>query len=59
LLVWELHTVGGLDKIIFSPISIIVHVLRVLLHVRIELILHEGPSIPDIKVKQKRRRQMD
>jgi hypothetical protein len=35
------------------------HVLRVLLHVRIKLILCEWPSIPAIKVKQKRRGQMD
>jgi hypothetical protein len=41
LLVWELRGVGGLDGIIFGPLSIILHVLRVLLHVCIELILHE------------------
>jgi hypothetical protein len=30
-----------LDRIIFGPLPIIVHVLRVLLHVRVKLILHE------------------
>jgi hypothetical protein len=41
LLVWELPSAEGLDRIIFSPLSILVHVLRVLLHVRIKLILCE------------------
>jgi hypothetical protein len=41
LLVWELPSAGGLDKIIFSPLSILVYVLRMLLHVRVKLILRE------------------
>jgi hypothetical protein len=41
LLVWKLCSVGGLDEIIFGPLSIIFHALRVLLHVRVEIILHE------------------
>jgi hypothetical protein len=41
LLIWELHIVGGLDRILFGPLSIIVHMLRVLLHVHVELILYE------------------
>jgi hypothetical protein len=48
-----------MDKIIFSPFSIFVYVLRVLLHVHVKLILREWPSIPAIKVKQKRSTQMD
>jgi hypothetical protein len=36
-----------------------VHGRRVLLYVSIKLILYERPSIPVIKVKQKRSRQMD
>jgi hypothetical protein len=41
LLVWELHSVGGLDEIIFGLLSIILYVLGVLLYVCVELILHE------------------
>jgi hypothetical protein len=41
LLVWELPSARGLDRIIFSPLSILMYVLRVLLHVRVKLILHE------------------
>jgi hypothetical protein len=41
LLVWELPSARGLDRIIFSPLSILVYVLGVLLHVCIKLILHE------------------
>jgi hypothetical protein len=41
LLVWELPSAGGLDRIIFSPLSILLYVLRVLLHVCVKLILHE------------------
>jgi hypothetical protein len=40
LLVWELPSVGVLNGI-FGPLSIIVHVLRVLLHVHVKLLLHE------------------
>jgi hypothetical protein len=49
----------GLDRIIFSPLSFLMYVLRMLLHVHVKLILREWPSIPAIKVKQKRSRQMD
>jgi hypothetical protein len=41
LLVWELRRVGGLDEIIFGPLSIILYVLGVFFYVCVELILHE------------------
>jgi hypothetical protein len=47
LLVWELPSVGGLDRIIFAPLSIIVHVLEVLLHVRVKVIsMSDHPFLP-------------
>jgi hypothetical protein len=41
LLVWKLPGVGGLDRIIFGLLPILVYGLRVLLYVRVKLILHE------------------
>jgi hypothetical protein len=58
LLVWKLPSVGGLDRL-FGRLPILVYGRRVLLYVRVELILREWPSIPAVKVKQKRCRQMD
>jgi hypothetical protein len=54
LLAWELCSLGGLDNIIFGLPSIIIYVLAVLLYVYVKIIVHERPSFPDIKVKQKR-----
>jgi hypothetical protein len=56
-LVRKLRNVGGLDRLL-GPLPIM-HGRRVLLYVLVELILCEWPSIPAIKVKQKRCRQMD
>jgi hypothetical protein len=57
LLIREIRNVGGLTRLLGT--LLIVHRGRVLLYVCIELILLERPSIPAIKVKQKRRRQTD
>jgi hypothetical protein len=57
LLIWELRNVRRLDRLLGC--LFIVHGLRVLFHVCVELTLCEWPSVPAIKVKQTRCRQMD
>jgi hypothetical protein len=57
LLIREVRNVGGLPRLLGT--LLIMHRRRVLLYVCIELILRERPSIPAIKVKQKRCRQTD
>jgi hypothetical protein len=57
LLIREVHNVGGLSRLLGA--FLIMHRWRVLLYVRIKLIFRKRPSIPVIKVKQKRCRQTD